>query len=523
MAKKKKKINWKAVSWLVLLASSVLFYITSTGFIIFPKRFKVPLLIALGVLILVFALLSFLYKKGKTAVSVISFILSICLCTMSVFLPYLENKLRNIFTDTGNTEEFVVNVYALTSEYKAAHPEIFSSSMSSTEITDYSDKIFITQEAMDQENQAYALEQLKTMLSRDSVNTYSTMDILDAVSAFYNGQGDCLVLNELFEDSMEDLEGFESFSKDTQIVASITREVIVEPETEPEPEEKGLKPFVILVAGEDTRANKLKVYGRTDVDMVMAVNPDTRQILVTGFPRDTYLKNPALKNRMDKLTHLGNSGIQNTCKGLSAVLETDISEYFVVNFRTFKNIIDALGGIDINNPYAFRSTADTGGNMNSQNYSFKEGNIHLNGDMALSYVRERHNLKNGDYGRSEHQTIVLKAVINKLTSTEMITNFSSVLNSMQGQFITSYSTDNIYAIVQNQLDDNKPWNIVNYHVTGRGDSQPTASMGSRLLYVSWLYRQQVEFIKGEMKKVLNGETITQGKLPSDDKTIYRQE
>ena len=60
MAKKKKKINWKAVSWLVLLASSVLFYITSTGFIIFPKRFKVPLLIALGVLILVFALLSFL-------------------------------------------------------------------------------------------------------------------------------------------------------------------------------------------------------------------------------------------------------------------------------------------------------------------------------------------------------------------------------------------------------------------------------------------------------------------------------
>ncbi len=519
MTKKKssKKINTKAVTWLILLVSAILCYFTATGFIIFPKRFKLPLLAVLAVIVLVLGMLSFLYKKGKAAVSVINVLLSVCLIAVSVFLPNLEKRLRSIFTDTDNTEEFVVNVYALTSEYKAAHPEIFSNTQSSTEITDYSDKVFITQEAMDQENQAYALDQLKTMLSRDTVNTYSTMDILDAVSALYNGQGDCLILNELFEDSMEDLEGFESFISDTHIVTSIKREVIVEPDPEPEPEETGLKPFVMLVAGEDTRANKLKVYGRTDVDMVMAVNPETRQIVVTGFPRDTYLKNPALRNGMDKLTHLGNNGIQNTCKGLSAVLDTDISEYFVVNFYTFKNIIDALGGIDIDNPYAFTAEQVRGG------YHYKKGRIHLNGEEALSYVRERHRLPNGDYGRSEHQTIVLKAVIDKLTSTEMITNFNAVLNSLQGQFITSYSTDNIYAIVQNQLDDNKPWNIVNYHVTGRGDSQPTASMGSRLLYVNWLYQQQVDFVKAEINKVLNGETITQGRLPSDDKTIYRQE
>ncbi len=513
----KRKLNVKALTWLLLVISAVIFFFTVTGFIIFPKRFKLPLLAALLIILLIFGILSFVYKKGRTAVSVINVILSLCLCAVSIYLPNLEQKLRNIFTDTGNTEEFVINVYALTSDYKAAHPEIFSNSQSSTEITDYSDKVFITQEAMDQENQAYALDQLKTILSKDAVNTNSTMDILDAVTALYNGQGDCLILNELFEDSMEDLEGFESFSSDTHIVTSITREVIVEPEPEPETEDKGLKPFVMLVAGEDTRANKLKVYGRTDVDMVMAVNPETKQILVTGFPRDTYLKNPALKNRMDKLTHLGNNGIQNTCKGLSAVLETDISEYFVVNFYTFKNIIDALGGIDIDNPYAFSAEEARGG------YHYAKGRIHLDGEQALSYVRERHRLPNGDYGRSEHQTIVLKAVINKLTSSEMIANFNSVLNSLQGQFITSYSTDNIYAIVQNQLDNNTPWNIVNYHVTGRGDSQPTASMGSRLLYVNWLYKQQVEFIKNEMKKVLNGETITQGKLPSDDKTIYRQE
>ncbi len=515
---KKRKVNWKPVTWLVLLVSAVILYFVLTGFIVFPKRFKTPLLILLAALVLLMAVLSFLTKRKRgKVVPIINAVLSAFMLIVCAFLPFLEAKLRGIFTDTGDTEEFVMNVYAFTSEYKAAHPEIFTDTTASTEITDYSDKRFIIQEAMDLDNQQYALEELKKTFSKD-VQTVSKMDVLDAVSSFYNGEGECLILNEVFEESVEELEGFENFKADVQIIKQITREVAVEPTPTPTPaeEEKGLKPFTILVAGEDTRSNKLKVYGRTDVDIVMTVNPDTKQLLVAGFPRDSYLKNPALRNGMDKLTHLGNNGIQNTAEGLSAVLNTEITDYFVVNFRTFKNIIDALGGIDVENPYSFKTESGLGG------YSFKEGLIHINGDQALAYCRERHLLKTGDYGRSEHQTIVLKAVINKLTSTEMLTNFTAVLDSLQGQFITSYSTDNIYQIVQNQLDNNTPWNIISYHLGGRGDMQPTASMGAQKLYVNWLYAQQVEFIKGEMTRVLNGETVTQGELPADDTTIFTQ-
>ena len=164
------------------------------------------------------------------------------------------------------------------------------------------------------------------------------------------------------------------------------------------------------VAGEDTRSGRLSIYGRTDVDIIVNVNPVTKQVMIIGLPRDTYIPNPALAHGYDKLTHLGNDGIQNTMKGVSEYYDIDIDYYGVVNFNTFKYIIDAIGGVDVENPYYFVSTS--GGD--SLTYYYEEGIVHLNGASALAYVRERHNLSNGDYGRSEHQTIVLKAIIQKL-------------------------------------------------------------------------------------------------------------
>ncbi len=123
-------------------------------------------------------------------------------------------------------------------------------------------------------------------------------------------------------------------------------------------------------------------------------------MMIVGFPRDTYIPNPAINYGLDKLTHLRNDGIQNTMKGVSEYYGVDIDYYGVVNFNTFKYIVDAMDGIDIDNPYSFRSSS----------YEFPEGVIHLDGTKALAYVRERKSLPNGDYDRSHHQTIALKAI-----------------------------------------------------------------------------------------------------------------
>jgi LCP family protein required for cell wall assembly len=241
---------------------------------------------------------------------------------------------------------------------------------------------------------------------------------------------------------------------------------------------------------------------------MLIVNLDTHQVLLASVPRDYYLNNPALGG-MDKLTHLGNSGIMNTVQGLNDCFGINITDYAIVNFYTFEAIIDALGGIDIYNPYEFYSIL-YGGNL------FVEGEIHLNGTQALAYVRERHNLSNGDFGRNEHQAIVLQALIDKVTSMDMLTNFNGVLSALQGRVLTSLSGDRIMELVSVLVDNYSSLEVLSYHLGGIGDYAGTASMGwDRLLYVARPIDSQIEFIKKQVQMMVLGESITQEALPEN--------
>lgn len=419
-----------------------------------------------------------------------------------ILLPSLEKRVRDIFKDTSY-DEAIINVYATNSNFKE-------------NISDYNVPVFIVQKRNDQENQNYAIEELKQILGKDSIKTFETEDIVSAVEALYNGEGDLLILNEVYVDTIEDIEKFSNFTDDTKIVTSIIKRIeAVEEETIEKDFVNSM--FTIYIAGEDTRSGRLSIYGRTDVDIIVNINPVTRQVMIIGIPRDTYIPNPALDHGLDKLTHLGNDGIQNTMQGVSEYYDIDIDHYGIVNFNTFKYIVDALGGIDVDNPYYFVSTSG----MDSKTYYFEEGKIHLDGSAALAYVRERHNLSNGDYGRSEHQTIALKAIIQKLMSFDSLGNYDDLLTALKGQFLTSVEIEDVYKLIALQLNDNSPWDIISYHLGGTGDMCGTASMGwDRKLYVVHPFESQVKFIKDETEKMKNNELIEQQELPNKDDTYY---
>ena len=243
--------------------------------------------------------------------------------------------------------------------------------------------------------------------------------------------------------------------------------------------------------------------------MIVTVNPSTHQIAIVSFPRDSYIPNPAYgTNAYDKLTHLGVSGIQNTLDGLNSYLGLDdvIDHYVIVNFTTFRTIIDAIDGVDVYNPYAFGYSYDP-------DIWFDQGSIHLDGDEALCYVRERHNLPDGDFGRTMHQQIVMKAIIEKLTSASVVVHLESLLKSLDGQFLTDLSGDSIYAFAKMQLSENISWNIVNYHVVGETGSSPCASAGGEYLSVVYPYDNQVAFVAQVMQDVINGSAVEQQDLP----------
>ncbi len=494
------------ITWLILLICAFSLYFIATRYAIFPKSYKLPLLCLILLIISITGIIAIISRKGWRYYSItVNILLIICMIAGLVLLPNVEKRIRSIFKDVS-TDEVVYNVYATYSKY-------------SDDFSSYKNSGFIVQTRNDLENQQYAIDQIKEMLENPSLRTVNKEDVISAVEALYNNEGDLLILNEVYVDAIEEIEKFSNFSNDTRIVATITKVVEV---IEEEPFERDITNamFTVYVAGEDTRSGRLSIYGRTDVDIVVNVNPVTRQIMIIGLPRDTYIPNPAMEYGLDKLTHLGNDGIQNTMKGVSEYYDIDIDYYGVVNFGTFKNIVNALDGINIDNPYYF-STSGGNGSLTGEVYEFPKGELHLYGDAALAYCRERYNLPNGDYGRSEHQTIALKGIIQKLMSTETITRFNDLLNALQGQFLTNMDIDDIYKLVAMQIDDNQKWDIISYHMGGKGDLLGTASMGwDRRLYVVHPMESQVKFIREETEKMKNNEIITQQSLPDEDETTY---
>jgi LCP family protein required for cell wall assembly len=241
--------------------------------------------------------------------------------------------------------------------------------------------------------------------------------------------------------------------------------------------------------------------------MVVTVNPSTHQIAIINMPRDSYIPNPYYgsgDSSYDKLTHLGLVGIDNTLKGLGNYLDESINNYLILNFTTFEHIIEALGGVTVDNPYEFTALDDE---------YFPAGVINLTPDSALMYVREREGLPDGDFGRNMHQQMVMSAIIDKITSPSGIVNFNSMLDSIKGEFLTNLSSNAIYGLVNKQLDEGISWNVVKYHVIGETGMEVCASAPGEQLSVVYPYTNQIEYVKSVIDQVDSGEIVEQQELP----------
>ncbi len=220
------------------------------------------------------------------------------------------------------------------------------------------------------------------------------------------------------------------------------------------------KTFNIYVAGGDAYGNIQNVTN-TDVNMIITVNPKERKLLLTSIPRDYYVNLPSFgENAYDKLTHAGYYGIEESVKTVEILLDTDINYYVKVNFSTIEKIIDAIGGIDVYNEYAFRENA-------FRKYYFNVGMIHMDGNMALAFAREREAYIDGDIQRVKNQQKVIEAVINKATSsTAIITNFSQILDGVSESLSTNMDTKSINRFIKMQLNDMRGWSIESNNLVG---------------------------------------------------------
>ena len=323
-----------------------------------------------------------------------------------------------------------------------------------------------------------------------SFDDYNSSDQL--ISDLLNGNINVILL----EDSMRTIvnEEIENFENSTRII--YTFKIKIESDTSGKEVNVTEEPFAIYISGIDTYG-EISSVSRSDVNIIMVVNPNTHQVLLISIPRDYYVKLHDTEGPKDKLTHAGIYGIDMSIKTLEDLLDMDINYYIKVNFTSVIDIVDALGGLDVYSEYSFISFSD---------FNFKKGMNYVDGEQALDFARTRKAFVDGDRQRGKNQQAVIEALIRKLTSKSVITKYNSLLNAIDGKYQTNIGTKKITSLIKMQLNDMPSWTVTSYSLTGY-DSMNYTYTYNQLLYVMEPDEDTLEEAKQLVKQVLGDEQL----------------
>ena len=274
------------------------------------------------------------------------------------------------------------------------------------------------------------------------------------------------------------------------------------------------EPFVIYLSGVDTRG-ELTENARSDVNILAAVNPVTKRVALINTPRDYYVDLAGTDSK-DKLTHAGLYGVETSMATLGNLYGVNVDHYIRINFAGFISIIDALGGVDVYSDQAFTSVGSPG---YYDPTTFVEGWNHLDGKAALAFARERHAFASGDIQRGINQMKVIDAMLNKIKSPALLMGFSKIMDAASDCFVTSFSQDQISALVRMQLSDFAEWDIESYTVTGTSSSSTKCySAKGQKLYVMKPDDASVSKAREMIASVLGGEGTVADTTQKPEKT-----
>lgn len=412
--------------------------------------------IIFGVIIVIDMLLLWcqVANKARIVSKILMVIFSAVLLLGAVALNSMLSTMHAVSNDNETVD--MMAVYVMTDD-------------SAQSLQDASDYNFGILKLLDRSNTDGCIDQMKEELSSD-ITTTEFDSPLALANALQSGEINAIIMNTAYMGLIEDQEGLESFSQQLRQIWScefrraLSADTAQDEQTDDRPITE--RPFILYISGNDT-SGTLQSTGRSDVNILMAINPKTHEILMVNTPRDYYVPLSVSGGERDKLTHAGIYGVDVSMDALSTLYDVPVEYYARLNFTGFKNIIDALGGITVESPKAFRS--------NDGRY-FSKGSNDLNGAEALSFARERYAFGEGDNQRGKNQMTVIRAVIDKASSPAILTGYLDVMAAASGTFQTNMSQDEISSMVQMQLSDGTGWKIQSIAVSGEGSMGPCFSM-----------------------------------------------
>lgn len=319
---------------------------------------------------------------------------------------------------------------------------------------------------------------------------YSTVKNIDSLKdRLYTAKTDSILVSDLIKEDLE--EKYTDFSERTRVLKTIDITKDVEDITK----KVSIKntSFNVLISGMDSYGTINKTT-RNDVNMIATVNPNTNKVLLTSIPRDYYVQLHGKTGYKDKLTHAGIYGINTVVQTIEDLFGIDINYYVRVNFTTVESLVNTIGPIEIYSDKA----------MSLDGCKYVVGTNIVNGKCALRFARERHSYVEGDNHRIKNQQEVIKGIFNKLSKSAMVvTDYTSILNSLDGKFATNMDMKDITAFIKYELEDITKYEILDTQVTGTGSMELTYSYPHQKLYVMFPSEQSVESTKEYINKISN--------------------
>lgn len=453
----------------LILAVGLIAVIWNSGLV--PTKYLVAIIIVL--LILFGATFGLQYVKNK--VYIVGIVLSIILSILQAIGIVYMLKADKLMADVGGANYKTDNMIVVVKKDNPA-----------SNLMDASMYRFGTQTAVDQENTQTMLDNINKALGREvKVEQYGTVQEL--ANALLEGRVDAAVYNQALDGLITD--SIEDYSDKVRVLYHYGIETELEQETADVEE-----PFNVYISGIDVDG-PITTNSRSDVNIIMTVNPNTKKILLTTTPRDYYVQIPDISGEQrDKLTHAGIYGVDASMRTLEQLYGIDISYYARVNFSSLVKIVDTLGGVDVDSDFEFTA----GG------YQFKKGMNHLDGKQALAFSRERYSFEDGDNQRGKDQEKVLTAILNKAMSPAILSNASALIADVSDSVQTNMTQEEMAKFIKMQLNDGASWTIESQAASGNGDTQACYSSGDQPLYVMWPDEAVVQSISAKMNEILSG-------------------
>ena len=456
------------VAVLAMFVCLGLFVLALVQIDLLPSHILLTGAVILAVSLLIYVILWFKFAR-KTAARLICWLVAAALaCGFFVGADYLK-KTDEVFDNVTNLTDKMANTVSLVGLKKD----------NIEKVTDLNDKTVGTVPEADPEGISKGLQELQT---KANVSVQDYPDVLSSVQALYDGGVQAVLIPDNTRQIIHETEGFFEFQTDSNVLQQTvwytdrTKSAANDPDSVADITRD---PFTVLISGNDSYGS-LNENSRSDVNMLLTIDPRTQVVLITSIPRDAYLTMSCKKDETacspvdDKLTHTGLYGVGTTESTIEDYLGIEINYTVRVNFSSLVNLVDAMGGIDVEIPEGLE--VDTFYANGTE--GVKAGWNHLEGERALAFARERHAYQDGDNQRIRNQQQVMRALIDKIISPELLFRYPALMDAVSVAFETNMPADQIKSFLRYELLRRPNWQIISYAIAGDPDTQLSGTIGS---------------------------------------------